>query len=210
MDKLNEKKILKKISEGNIQAENALINAYYPKVRMIVGMRVHNKEDRQEILNDVFIGLMEKLKNGGFDPEKGSSLSGYINGIIHNTISQYLKDYYSANSRREKLNEHISENFDNKNDFAIDLEEKEEEENQRKIWRNLIDNLKPKYKEVLYLRFYENLSVNEIAKKKKLSPQKISDYIKYSKKLLLKEMSDEKKSKKNYNFFQIFLFFSNI
>ncbi len=210
MDITTENRLLEKIKNNDLQAENELISHFLPRVQMIVSQRIYNREDRPEIVNDVFMGLLIKLREGSFDPERGSGLSAYINGIVHNSITQYLKNYYNEHSRRDKINEHLKEKFDDIGNNEDSYEERESTENQRELWRKLISDLKPKYKEAIYLRFYKNLSVIEIAKKMNTTPQKVSDYIKYSKKLLLNEASKKKNKIFMPVFFQIFLGFSNI
>ena len=210
MDITTENRLLEKIKNNDLQAENELIHHFLPRVQMIVSQRIYNREDQPEIVNDIFMGLLIKLRDGSYDPDKGSGLSAYINGIVQNSITQYLKNYYTDHSRRDKINEHLKERFDDIGNDEDSYEEREASENQRELWRKLIGNLKPKYKETIYLRFYKNLSVIEIAKKMNTTPQKVSDYIKYSKKLLLNEASKKKNKIFMPFFFQIFLGFSNI
>ena len=57
----------------------------------------------------------------------------------------------------------------------------------RDIMRDLLKKLKVKYKEVLYLKYYEDLSVAEISARIGLPPRRVSERLNYSVKLLRKE-----------------------
>ena len=49
-----------------------------------------------------------------------------------------------------------------------------------------IKKLKPKYREVLYLYYYKDLSMEEVAEKLGISPRRVSERVNYSQKLLKK------------------------
>ena len=68
-----------------------------------------------------------------------------------------------------------------------ELERKETQD----ILRNLLKKLKLKYKEVLYLKYYEELSVNEISERIKLPPRRVSERLHYGVKLLRRECKKE-------------------
>jgi len=51
-----------------------------------------------------------------------------------------------------------------------------------------LEKLKPKYKEILYLYYYKELSRDEVAKKLEISPRRVSERVNYAQKLLKKMM----------------------
>ena len=185
MDILQENELIKKIQQKDKFAENNFISAYYPKIKMLIAMKINQFEDREELANDILVAAVLKIRNGKFDLERDSSLSKYIYGITRNTINQYFKDYYKKRGRDERLQNELLGNSLNANVERYEFEKTEEIKQNKKIWRNLIEQLKPKYREVVYLRYYDNLSVSEIGEKLNISPQKVSDYLKYSKQLLM-------------------------
>jgi RNA polymerase sigma factor (sigma-70 family) len=210
MENEKELELISLIRKGNVLAESKLIKEYYPKINLIVAMRVKNQDDQMEVVNDILLGIIMKIRDGSFDETRGTPLSHYINGIISNNITQYFKEYYKEHDRVEKIGDHVAEKLESLKQFSTQIENVEDLGNKKAMWRDLIEQLRPKYKKVMYLRFYENKSVIEIGKQMRLSPQKVSDYIKYSKQLLLKEISGEKKTKYFQNFLQIFQFCYNI
>jgi len=191
MEILNEKDLVTKIHQNNSVAENEFVSAYYSKIKMIVSMRINDREDQKELINDILIAALLKIRNGYLDLETGSTLSKYIYGITRNKINQYLKDYYKKRDRDEILNEEILVSSINAKIEKFEFEKREEAEQNKKIWRNLVEQLKPKYREIIYLRYYKNLSVAEISKEMNLPPQKVSDYLKYSKQLLMQKFPNK-------------------
>jgi RNA polymerase sigma-70 factor (ECF subfamily) len=51
-----------------------------------------------------------------------------------------------------------------------------------------IEKLKPKYKEILYLYYYKELSRAEVADKLGISPRRVSERVNYAQKLLKRVM----------------------
>lgn len=183
MDILTENELIKKIQQKDKFAETNFYSAYYPKIKMIIAMRVNQFEDREELANDILMAAIIKIKEGRYDSDRDSNLAKYIHGIARNIITQYYRDFYRAREREKILCEELKESSDVYNK-QNELEENEEFENRQKIWRDSINKLKPKYRKVVYLRYYKNLSVAEISEVMNITAQKVSDYLKYSKKLL--------------------------
>jgi RNA polymerase sigma-70 factor (ECF subfamily) len=191
MDNLNHNHIVTGICNDDPSAEKEFVRQFYRKVRMVVSQRVNDPEDRKELINDILIAVILKIRDGSFDPERDSNLSNYVYGVTSNTINQYLKKLYVKRNLDEKL----------KQDFAGDsipgfierseFEKNEEIERNKKLFRESIDKLKPKYRDVIYFRYYDNLSVADIAQKMDIPPQKVSDYLKYAKQLLMQSITRE-------------------
>jgi RNA polymerase sigma factor (sigma-70 family) len=192
MDTLNDHDLVARIHNHDTAAESELVKLFYSKVKMIVNMRINDREDQKELINDILIAAVLKIRNGNFDLERDSSLSKYINGITRNSINQYLKDHYKKHDRNEKIKVELLADTLNTKIEKYELEKTEEIEQNKKIWRNLIKQLKPKYREVVNLKYYDNLSVSEISEKLNVSTQKVSDYLKYSKQLLMQNFPNKK------------------
>jgi RNA polymerase sigma factor (sigma-70 family) len=62
------------------------------------------------------------------------------------------------------------------------IENKEREE----VMAEAIKRLKPKYRQVLYLYYYKELSREEVARELGISPRRVSERVNYSQKLLKK------------------------
>ncbi len=159
---------------------------------MIVSLNVNDSEDRKELINDILVAVILKIRNGSFDPDKESSLTSYVYGVTRNTINQYLKKLYKKRNLDEKLKTELPENHIINDAEKSEYEKRDESERNKRILRKLIDGLKPKYRDVIYFRYFDNLSVAEISKKMDISPQKVSDYLKYARQLLLQGLPKDK------------------
>lgn len=196
MIEFNEKEMISAIVSGNKDAEKRFIEYYFHKVKLIVDVRMRNREDKQEIVNDILVAAIVKIRDGNYIVSETSDLTKYVHGIARNVINQYYKDHYSRAEKESKVEITIKDSL-NSGDFGVlTYEEAEQIELKQKIWENSISKLKPKYRKVIYLKYYENLSIGEIGDIMKISNQKVSDYLKYSKQLLNRDL--RKKIKKYF------------
>ena len=59
-----------------------------------------------------------------------------------------------------------------------------------KMMAENLAKLKPKYKEVLFLYYYRDLSREEVARRLRISPRRVSERVNYAQKLLKKHLKD--------------------
>jgi len=179
-----------RICQGDQSAELELFSNYKEKIVTMVQIRLGSSNpDCEDICSEIQLAILMKLRDGQFDKEKGK-LSSYIYGIALNK----MKDYYKS-VKKER------DHFQNMPSYEIfkSEDEKSELENEelQNIMKKVINSLKKKYKEVIYLRYYEGLSVSEIADQLKIEPRRVSERINYSIKLMQKKCS-------TLDFFSIF------
>jgi RNA polymerase sigma factor (sigma-70 family) len=192
MAEINEKELVTGIINGNEEAEKAFVEYYFTKIKLIVEVRIRNREDRQEIINDILMAAIINIREQKYMRTDKSSLTRYVHGIARNIINQYYKDFYGRAEKEAHVEQVVIERQKFKDYEQLKYEEKEESEQNRKIWSGAIAIMKPKYRKVIYLKFYENLSISKIAEIMDISNQKVSDYLKYSKKLLFNELRGKK------------------
>ena len=112
-----------------------------------------SKEDAEDILQEVFIKAYRNLN--GYDSKY--SFSSWIYRIAHNEAISFLrkkKKVIEGNGDIE-IFERISSGEDIEDDFISELKRKEV--------RGLLSKLDPKYREVLILRYFEDMEYNEIS-----------------------------------------------
>ena len=189
---INEKELVAAIIHGDQKAEKEFVDSFYRKIKLIVDVRMRNREDKQEIINDILVAAIIKIREQKYIISENSSLTKYVHGIARNVINQYYKDYYYRTEREDQLKQIVSEMHELTAYGKLDYEEEEELEHKKRIWAKSISKLKLKYKKVIYLRYYENLSISEISRIMKISSPKVSDYLKYSKQLLMKDLKRKK------------------
>ncbi len=157
------------------------IDAIISKYRPVVSFRVKKSigvqtPDWEDIVNEIMINVVEKLKKGEFRGE--SSIGTFIYTITSRRIIDFIR-------KKSKVLKHAPE----PNPYLSPQEHIENRE--RALWvAKSIEKLKPKYKEVLFLYYYQELSREEVAKKLKISPRRVSERVNYAQKLLKKIMKE--------------------
>ncbi|HSD62807.1 MAG TPA: sigma-70 family RNA polymerase sigma factor [Ignavibacteriaceae bacterium] len=183
----DDKTITSRIADGDREAENYLFLQFRDRIKLMVRIRLKKRipdEDHKDIISEIQQAILLSLRKGSFNSEMGKTLDAYIAGIASNVVGQYFRKL-----NKEKANTDI----DNLQDIADDgnnLSDIINEERREKL-RKYLKNLKPKYAEVLYLRFYENKSIDEISQKLRIEKRRVSERLNYAFKLLLKECKKE-------------------
>jgi len=139
-----------------------------------------SSEDQQDIISEIQHAILISLRKGSYKPDLGKPLEAYIAGIASNIIGQYFRKL-----SKEKTTADL-DHLHNVADDGNNLSEIINEERKEKI-RSYLKLLKPKYAEVLYMRFYENKSIEEISDNLGIEKRRVSERLNYAFKLLLKE-----------------------
>jgi RNA polymerase sigma-70 factor (ECF subfamily) len=156
---------------------DAIVAKYRPvvsfRVKKSIGVQTPEWED---VVNEIMINVVEKLKKGEFRGD--SSIGTFIYTITSRRIIDYIR-------KKSKVLKHAPE----PNPYLSPQEHVENRERAQWI-ADSIEKLKPKYKEVLYLYYYQELSREEVAKKLNISPRRVSERVNYAQKLLRKVMKE--------------------
>jgi RNA polymerase sigma-70 factor (ECF subfamily) len=131
-------------------------------------------QDAEDIVNEILMQAIEKVRSGEFRGE--SSLGTFLYTIT----SRRIVDFIRAKTR---VLHHAPEPAP----FADPQEEVEAKERARVI-REAINRLKPKYRDVIYLYYYQELPREEVARKLGISPHQVSERVNYAVKLVRKEI----------------------
>lgn len=150
-----------------------IITKYRPiitfKVKKSIGGQTPDWED---IANEIITNVIDKVKSGEFRGE--SSIGTYIFTITKRRIIDHIRG-------KSKILRYAPE-ADPFPQPHVYFENKEKAENLAKA----IESLKPKYKEILYLYYYKELSREEVAQKLGIPPNRVSERVNYAQKLLKK------------------------
>jgi len=187
----DEKSLTDKIVLGDTDAENRLFLHFKERIEFLVRVRLRGKvsaDDQQDIISEAKQAILLSLRKGGFDPAKGKPLEAYIAGIVSNIVAMYFRNLSKEKPTADIDSYHSIESPDNPLKEIIDSEKKEK-------LRRALSQLDHKYQEVLLLRVYDELSIEEIANKIGIEKRRVSERINYALKLILKEL-------KKQNYFQ--------
>ena len=156
----------------NIQLEEVFVK-YKPIVtfRVKKSLGAHNP-DCDDVANEAITDIIEKIRKGEFRGE--SSVGTFIYTITSRRIVDYIR-------KKTKFLKRVPEPT-----YYPDLQEQIEDKERAEMIATAIKKLGPKYREVLQLYYDRELSRKEMAQKLGVSPQKVSERLNYSKRLLKK------------------------
>lgn len=136
---------------GDVDSYGELMSRYEPRLMRYVVSLIHDHEAAADIVQETFIKTYQNLR--GFDD--AYKFSSWIYRIAHNEAMNVV--------RRER---HISHDVD-ANETAPSYEPTTMHDIDQTILKDdvaaCLDQLEPKYREVLMLQYYENMKYGEIA-----------------------------------------------
>lgn len=155
MEKLTEWVI--QLQNGNEEAFQKIYDLLYQKT-YYTALKISNycEADAQDIVQDTFMEVYRSIKN----LQKPEYFKTWMIKILISKSSHKFRDNRDLFIEPEKFSK--IEGFVEKRNYMLpndNLNNKEE----RKILLSLVDQLKPKQKEVLLLQYFEQLSIKEIA-----------------------------------------------
>jgi RNA polymerase sigma-70 factor (ECF subfamily) len=139
------------------------------KVRKSLGSQTPDWED---VVNEIITQVIEKVQKGEFRGE--SSIGTFIYTVTSRRIVDFIR-------QKTKVLKGIPE----PSPWPDPSEDAESRERSR-IVAAAIQQLKPKFKEVLNLYYYQELSRDEVAQRLGISARRVSERLNYAQKLLKK------------------------
>lgn len=157
--RMTDEQLVVSYSEGNNQAFDILLSRYENRLFSYIYFIVRNNELAEDIFQDTFVKAITTIRQGRYT--ENGKFPAWISRIAHNLIIDYF---------RQEKNENVVSNDDSEVDLLnnINLSERTIEseiiEGQIKDdVRELVKLLPDNQREVVYMRFYQNLSFKEIA-----------------------------------------------
>ncbi|MFQ5629918.1 MAG: RNA polymerase sigma factor [bacterium] len=172
------RQLVARIQAGDTAAEHELFVKYKDTIfwKICRGLNC-DIENIHDIAADAYLAILQGLRKRSFNPENWPSLEAFVWGVVNNKIRDWLKR--SKKETRYFVNEPVSDDMASASEEYL-LENKE----LRNILRTLLKNLDEKYKEALELRYFQELSVQEISKKIGIAPRRVSERLNYALKLM--------------------------
>jgi RNA polymerase sigma factor (sigma-70 family) len=140
--------------QGNWEAYTSLYNDYYSLLNNYGYKFTRNNNLIEDAIHDLFVRLWTTRSNLG----NPVSVKNYLLKSLRNTLLRKIKTenkYTGIDSEDYPFGFEVSYN----NQPGLVIEEKEFREKVKAV----INTLPPRQKEIIYLRFYEGLSYDEIA-----------------------------------------------
>jgi len=144
-----------KAKQDEPDAQSRLISLLYTKIYRYIYYRVNQKEDAEDLTNDVFVRMLESLE----------SQSGSFLAWIYRIAKNRVVDYY----RKQDVRSDTSEVGETIEYFESDGEPIEKMFMREELQRG-IRKLTEDQQEVIILRFIEGYEANEVAEQLDKSP----------------------------------------
>lgn len=141
------------------------------RVRKALGSSTPDWED---IVDEILMQAIEKVKSGAFRGE--SSVGTFLYTITSRRIIDHIR-------LKTKVLRHAPEPVP----FPDPHDEAEAKERARTI-ALAVEQLKPKFRDVLYLYYFKELSREEVARELNISPRRVSERVNYAIKLVKKSL----------------------
>jgi len=168
MSTSSDEKLIANYLVGNEKSLEILIHRYLKPIYSFVCRYVGNKQEAEDITQEVFVRVWRNLKkpalslSKGFDPKKGK-FKTWIFSIAKNASIDFLK-------RKKAIPFSKFENEKGKNTFVETLinpaplpDKLFEQASIGEILNKAMNNLTPKYRMVLFLRYNDHFTFREIA-----------------------------------------------
>ncbi|MCG8605961.1 sigma-70 family RNA polymerase sigma factor [bacterium] len=181
-----ERDLVQRIQSGDTSAETELFAKYKDAILWKVCRHIKSdSEDIKDVVSEVYLAVLQGLRDPNFRPAKWASLDAYVWGVTNNKVRDWYGKrkkemaIFSPNTLSVELVSYTDEYF---------LEKRELE----KALRNLLNKLDSPYREALELRYLREFSIQEMSKKLGIPPRRVSERIHYALKLLRKAWRNAK------------------
>lgn len=150
---ISDEELIREIKKGSKSAMDVLVRRYYKTIFAFVYRRVMDKTIAYDLTQEVFIKIIKNIKKYS----KKGSFKNWALTIAVNQCRDYLR---SSESKNNKLTRELEEGkYQSESSIASVFEKKEN----RKLIMNAINQLPHNQREVVILKYFDDLKLSEIA-----------------------------------------------
>lgn len=158
------KALVERAQHRDKQAFSAIFDVYYGKLVAYAFRRTLHTEAAQDIVANTFEVVLKKL--AVFEWRHAGSFNGWIYRICTNEINHYFRDISKYTSLTPAINDEGEEGeleISDEGQAKLGIERRLLSDQQFAVLSRAMQQLKPIYQELLHLRYFEDLSLREIA-----------------------------------------------
>lgn len=146
-------------SQGNDKAFDVLLSRYQQKLFSYIFFIVRNQEMAEDIFQETFVKAITTLKQGRYAAD--GKFGAWLTRIAHNLVIDSFRQERNENT---VSNDEVEVDLFNDADLCDDnIETQMVNEQTLTDVRRLMDALPSNQREVVYMRYYQDLSFKEIA-----------------------------------------------
>ena len=147
-------------ADGNNRAFDLLLLRNQSKLFSYLLFVVHDRETAEDIFQETFVKVITRLQEGRYTVS--GKFGAWIMRIAHNAIMDWYRDQASMRIVDTSADNDLS-NIPGADIFEGNIENRFVNSQIMTDVRRLLDALPPMQREVVYMRFYQQLSFKEIA-----------------------------------------------
>jgi RNA polymerase sigma-70 factor (ECF subfamily) len=166
------------VQRGDETAFGQVYERYRARILRYCSRMLHGAAAAEDIVQETFL----KARSAFHDLENGSSLSAWLFRIAHHEVLMHWR-------RESRSSEMPDENGEAIFDHSTPLDRVVASEAEQ-LLHLLLTRLKPRYREVLLLREYENLSYHDIALITQTSEQSVKSRLFKARKVLAEQLKE--------------------
>jgi len=152
LENLTDEKLVELIRTQNQELYSTIIRRYQQKISHYLRKFVHNHDELEDVLQDVFIKAFRNLN----DFDKSKRFSPWIYRIAHNEALNFLKKNHKQQLSLDQEDIQIL-------DTTADIKQSVDSILNRTAVENALSQIKIKFQEPLILYFFEQKSYEEIS-----------------------------------------------
>lgn len=157
---MTDENLVKVYAQGNNDAFDVLLKRHQDRIFNYILRIIKNEDLANDIFQETFVKAILTIKQGGYT--ENGKFPAWISRIAHNLIIDYYRQEKSENLQSADLEDNID--VLNRKELAEEtIEDIIISDQIREDVRFLIKKLPPLQREVLNMRYYQNLSFKEIA-----------------------------------------------
>jgi len=161
--KLTDALLAEKVMKGDAEAFSAVYDRYAPALLRHLSYRTPNKETAEDLLSKTFLKSWEYVRSG--------KKITYLKQFLYTTAQNALTDHYRRKNNSDILSDDMTD-YDrpDEHDRTTVLMDREFD---KVALAEALGKIKPEFRDVLVMRFLDELEINEVAKVLDASPNAV-------------------------------------
>ena len=160
LDMMTDEELVVLYAEGNNAAFDQLLDRYKSSIHSYIFFIVRNKELTEDIFQETFVKVITKLQEGKYIDS--GKFSAWIMRIAHNVIMDWYRDNRAKNIVETSDDNDLS-NVTGNGITDFNIEDRYVNEQVLRDVKKMMNLLPPTQREIVFMRFYQEMSFKEIA-----------------------------------------------
>ncbi len=155
--------LAERVQRGDPEAFSAAYDRYAPMIYRHLCFRAPNKEVAEDLLSQTFLKCWEYVRSG--------KKISYLKQFLYTTAQNALTDHYRRKSTSDVPTEDLTD-YDrpDEHEHAMALLDRDYD---KVALAEALSKIRPEFRDVLVMRYIDELEINEVAKTLQVSPNAV-------------------------------------